>query len=280
MSVPSGRACAKENATSAEGQHSIYPSTYLRMRSVFRWTLAGAFFFFVCPLLILLARFVNPRKNDRAQRWLSRNVVRLAGAHVEVRRSPGFDPNRVCFFVSNHVNLFDPFVLYSVVPQFFRGLELESHFRVPVYGWLMKRFGNVPVPEVNRPSDLKRMWRLTRAALDRGVSLVVFPEGGRTITGRVGPFRDGVFRMARDFGTPITPVSIVGSFTFNRKTSWMLQPSTIVVWLHETIETEGCSKRELEEVRDRVWRAVAGPVHSSMAEAVVSERKPPAEAKA
>jgi 1-acyl-sn-glycerol-3-phosphate acyltransferase len=279
MSVPSERPCAKESPTSAENQHSIYLSTYLRMRSVFRWTLAGAFFFLVCPLLILLAIFVNPRKNDRAQRWLSRNVVRLAGARVEVRRSPGFDPNRVCFFVSNHVNLFDPFVLYSVVPQFFRGLELESHFRIPVYGWLMKRFGNVPVPEVNRPSDLKRMWRLTRAALDQGVSLVVFPEGGRTITGRVGPFRDGVFRMAQDFGTPITPVSMVGSFTFNRKTSWMLQPATIVVWLHETIETEGCTKPGVEELRDRAWRAVAGPVHSSMAEAFASERKPPAEAK-
>ena len=78
----------------------------------------------------------------------SRNVVRLAGARVEVRRSPGFDPQRTCFFVSNHVNLFDPFVLYSAIPQFFRGLELESHFRIPVYGWLMKRFGNVPVPDV------------------------------------------------------------------------------------------------------------------------------------
>jgi 1-acyl-sn-glycerol-3-phosphate acyltransferase len=276
MSVPSERSRAKENSASAEGRHSIY----LWMRSIFRWALAGAFFFSACPVLILLAVFVDPRKNDRPQQWLSRTVVRLAGARVEVRRSPGFDPKRVCFFVSNHVNLFDPFVLYTVVPQFIRGLELESHFRIPVYGWLMKRFGNVPVPEVNRPADLKRMWRLTRAALDRGVSLVVFPEGGRTITGRVGPFRDGVFRMAQDFGTPITPVSIVGAFAFNRKTSWILRPSTIVVWLHETIETDGRSKRDAAELRDRVWRAVAGPVHAAMGETLVSEREPQAEAKA
>ena len=253
---------------------------YLIIRSAFRWILAGAFFFTVCPALILLGIFVDPRKNDAPQRWLSRTVVRLAGARVEVRRSPGFDPHRVCFFVSNHVNLFDPFVLYSVVPQLIRGLELESHFRIPVYGWLMKRFGNVPVPELNRPADLKRMWRLTRAALDAGVSLVVFPEGGRTVTGRVGPFRDGVFRMARDFGTPITPVSIVGAFTFNRKTSWMLRPATIVVWLHETIETAGHSKQELDELRERVWREVAAPIHSSLGEALVREREPHQEAKA
>jgi 1-acyl-sn-glycerol-3-phosphate acyltransferase len=267
---------AKENSAGAASQNWMY----LRIRSVFRWTLAGGFFFCVCPVLILLGIFVDPRRNDGPQRWLCRNVIRLAGARVEVRCSPRFDPNRVCFFVSNHVNLFDPFVLYSVVPQLFRGLELESHFRIPVYGWLMKRFGNVPVPSASRPSDLKRMWRLTRATLDGGVSLVVFPEGGRTITGRVGPFRDGVFRMARDFGTPITPVSIVGAFTFNRKTNWMLRPSTIVVWLHETIEMDGCSRAEVDELRDRVWRAVAGPVHFFMGETLVTEREPQDKSKA
>jgi 1-acyl-sn-glycerol-3-phosphate acyltransferase len=267
---------ASEHSAVAENE----ASPYLWFRSVFRWVLAALFFFAICPLLILLAIFVDPRKNDGPQRWLSRNVMRLAGTRVELRQSSGFDPNQVCFFVSNHVNLFDPFVLYSVVPQFIRGLELESHFRIPVYGWLMKRFGNVPVPETNRPSDLKRMWRLTRGALGQGTSLVVFPEGGRTTTGRVRPFREGVFRMARDFGTPITPVSIVGSFTFNRKTSWILRPSTITVWLHDTIETQGCSKNDVGELRERVWRAVAGPVHSSMADALATEPEPQAEAKA
>jgi 1-acyl-sn-glycerol-3-phosphate acyltransferase len=279
MSHPAEESGATENPAAAEGQNSIYSSIYLWMRSVFRWLLAGAFFFSVCPALILLGIFVDPRRNDGPQRWLCRTVVRLAGARVEVRRSPGFDPNRVCFFVCNHVNLFDPFVLYSVVPQIIRGLELESHFRIPVYGWLMKRFGNVPVPEENRPSDLKRMWRLARATLDGGVSLVVFPEGGRTITGRVGPFRDGVFRMAREFGTPITPVSILGAFTFNCKTSWMLRPATIVVLLHDTIDTEGCSKRDLDGLRERVWRAVADPIHSSLGKALVAEREPQAQAK-
>src|SRR5262249_34406590 len=156
-----------------------------------------------------------PRRNDKPQRWFSRRLTRLAGARVEVRFAPGFDPKRTCFFISNHVNLFDPFVLYCVTPQIIRGLELESHFKIPVYGWLMRRFGNVPVPDISRPADLKRMWQLTRASLDKGISLVVFPEGRRTLTGHVQDFQEGAFRMAAHFGTPITPVSIVGSFEFN-----------------------------------------------------------------
>jgi 1-acyl-sn-glycerol-3-phosphate acyltransferase len=237
---------------------------YAIARSLYRWILAGGYFFTICPALILLSIFVDPRKNDAPQRWMSRTVVRLAGARLEVRRSPGFDPTRTCFFVCNHVNLFDPFILYSAVPQFIRGLELESHFRIPVYGWLMKRFGNVPVPSTSSPSDLKRMWRMTRAALDSGISLVVFPEGRRTLTGRVGKFQEGVFRMALQFGAPIVPVSVTGSFEFNRKTGWMLRPATIVVYLHDTIETAGLSKDDAPELCDSVWKAVAAPIDENL----------------
>jgi 1-acyl-sn-glycerol-3-phosphate acyltransferase len=234
------------------------------IRSVLLWAASSVFFFTVVPVLIVLGIFVDPQKNDRPQRWMSRWTVRLAGGRVEVRKSPGFDPHRTCFVVSNHVNLFDAFVLYGVIPNFFRGLELESHFRIPVYGWLMKRFGNVPVPDVVRLSDLKRMWRMTQAALDRGVSLVVFPEGSRTVTGRVDRFHDGVFRMALQFGAPITPVSIVGSFEFNRKTSWVLRPSRIVVHLHDTIETKNLDKSDLAGLRERVREVVAAPVNAHM----------------
>ncbi len=252
-------------ANSAVSQtESALQRIYLTARSALCWIAAGTYFFTVCPFLILLAIFMDPRKNDGPQHWLSRMVVRLAGARLEVRRSPGFDPQRTAFFVSNHVNLFDPFVLHSGTPQFTRGLEFESHFRIPVYGWLMKRFGNVPVPDTSRPSNLKRMWRMTQEALDRGVSLIVFPEGSRTVTGRVGRFHDGVFRMALQFGTPIVPVSIVGAFEFNRKTSWMLRPSRIIVHLHDTIETTGLDKGNVAELRDRVWKIVAGPVHASL----------------
>ncbi len=233
-------------------------------RSFFHWLAAGAYFFTVCPVLILIGVFADPRKNDGPQRWMSRTVVRLAGARIEVRASPGFDPGRTCFFVSNHVNLFDPFVLYSSIPQFIRGLELESHFHIPVYGWLMKRFGNVPVPDVAKPSDLKRMWRMTRSALDSGISLVVFPEGRRTLTGRVGDFQDGVFRMALRFGTPVVPVSMVGAFAFNQKKSWMLRPGRVVIYLHDTIETAAMDKTDPKALSDLVWEKVAAPVHAAL----------------
>src|ERR1700687_194044 len=257
-------AASAGNAPAERGPRRVWAL----VRSTLHWLLCAAYFFPVSAFLLLLGIMFDPRKNDWAQRMLCRVTMKLAGAKLIVRRAPGFDPKRTCFLIVNHVNLFDPFVLYATVPQFFRGLELESHFRIPVYGWMMKRFGNVPVPDNNRPSDLQRMWRLTRAALDSRVSLAVFPEGQRTRDGRLGPFKDGVFRMALQFGTPIVPVSVVGSFEFNKKTSWLIRPGTVTVYLHDVIETKDLRKEDFPALRDRVHAIIARPIDEAAACAV------------
>ncbi len=259
-----GREISAAAANYAIPEHGLRRARVV-VRSAYHWLLCSAFFFPVCAFLVLLGIFLDPRKHDGAQRMLCRVTMKLAGAKLIVRRAPGFDPARTCFFIVNHVNLFDPFVLYAAIPQFFRGLELESHFHIPVYGWMMKRFGNVPVPDDVRPAELKRMWRLTRAALDSGISLAVFPEGQRTLDGHLGPFRDGVFRMAQQFGTPIVPVSLAGAFDFNRKTSWLLRPGRIVVHLHDVIETKDLRKEDVAALRDRVHAIMSRPIDDAMA---------------
>jgi len=237
---------------------------WLTLRSSFLWLLTLMHFFIVAPTLVFLGIFLDPRKHDWLQRSFCRRIAFLSGTHVEVRCSPGFDPARTSFFMTNHVNLFDPFMLYCAIPQYVRGWELESHFKIPAYGWLMKRFGNVPVPDVRRPSDLKRMWRLTQDAIDGGTSLIIFPEAKRTRDGRVDTFEDGGFRVAQQLGIPIVPVSIVGSFGHHRTGHWMLWPATITVYLHDTIDTQGLAKDKVAALRDRVRGIIAAPVEANL----------------
>jgi len=235
-------------------------NVWLSIRSAILLFVAGLYFSILVPTLVLIAVLIHPRKFDGVVRFFCRNLIRLAGARMTVQRSPGFDPRRTSFFIANHVNLFDPFVLCASIPQHVRGLELESHFKIPLYGVLMKRFGNVPVPDARRPSDLKRLWRETKAAVDSGVSLIVFAEGKRTLTGRMGSFEEGAFRMAVQFGCPIVPVSTVGSFEFNRKDRWWLRPSHIVVHIHDTIETGGMKKSDVNALIERVRAIMTAPV--------------------
>jgi len=239
---------------------------WLALRSVFLWALSGVHFFIVAPTLVLLGIVLDARKHDWLQRAFCRRIALLSGTRVIGVRSPGFDPQRTCFFMCNHVNLFDPFMLYCAIPQFVRGWELESHFKIPAYGWLMKRFGNVPVPDVRRPSDLKRMWRLTQDAIDRGTSLIVFPEAKRTRDGHVDEFEDGGFRVAQQLGIPIIPISLVGSFQHHRTGHWMLWPATITVYLHDVIETKGMAKQDVPALRARVHAIISAPVEAWLAE--------------
>lgn len=237
---------------------------YLTLRAIVLWAASGAHFFVVCTVLVLMGIFVDPRKNDRPQRWFFRNILRVAGVDFEVRRSPGFDPHRTSIFICNHVNLFDAFVIYSAIPQFVRGFELESHFKIPAYGWMMKRFGNVPVPDESTRTGLEEMIRRAKAALDSGVSLIAFAEGSRTRTGHVGPFKKGIFSIAQRFGAPVVPMSIVGSYEFHRTGHWKIYPGKITVYLHDTIETRDVGREQVDELRARVYEIVSKPVEDSL----------------
>lgn len=237
------------------------------LRSALLWAISLLNFGISVPILVVLAFVFHPKRHDWLQRAFCRRIVFFAGARVRAVVSSGFDPKRTCFFISNHVNLFDPFVLYCVIPQFTRGWELESHFKIPIYGMLMERFGNVPVPNVRRPSDLKRLWRLTKEAIDGGTSLIVFPEGKRTRTGRVGEFEVGAFRLAQQHGIPLVPVSIVGSFRHHATGNWMFWPAEITIYLHDTIDTSNLSKEDVPALRDRIHAIVSAPVDASLVEA-------------
>ena len=238
---------------------------WLTLRSLVLWAVSGVHFGVVCTFLVVLGIFVDPRKNDWPQRAFFRNILRLAGVGFEVRRAPGFDPARTSIFICNHINIFDPFVIYSAIPQFVRGFELESHFKIPIYGWMMGRFGqNVPVPDVPSREGLQIMTDRAKAALDSGISLIAFAEGGRTRDGHVKPFKKGIFNLAHKFGTPIVPMSIVGSFQFCRTGHWMLHPGKITVYLHDTIDTSQVARTEVDTLRQRVQDIVSAPVEGSL----------------
>jgi 1-acyl-sn-glycerol-3-phosphate acyltransferase len=259
---------------------------WLVVRSVAVWTIGLVHFAVGCSLFAIGTFFIDPVRYDGAMRAFSRNIFRLAGVGFRVERAAGFDATRTSLFVANHIDLLDAFIIYASVPQLVRGIELESHFRIPFYGWLMKALGNVGVPPFDsaqdrpfdsargRPFDsaqdrggdrdsYRRLVADTKRSLDRGISLAVFPEGTRTRTGLVGPFHVGFFRLAIRLGCPIVPVSIVGAYEFSRKGSWLMRPSTIVVQLHDTIETRGLTRADAEALMARTRRIVSDPVDQS-----------------
>ena len=237
---------------------------WLTIRALVLWTVRGIHFAVFGIAIVVIGLCVDRRKHDWMNRGFFRNIVRLAGVQFEVQRAPGFDPNPTSIFICNHVNIFDPFVIYSAIPQFVRGFELESHFKLPIYGWMMGWFGNVAVPDAPTRESLEIMTQRAKATLDSGVSLIAFAEGSRTRDGHVHEFKKGIFNLAQKFGLPIVPMSIVGSYQFFRTGHWMLYPGKITVYLHDTIDTSKIPRGELDALRQRVQDIVATPVEDSL----------------
>ncbi len=197
---------------------------------------------------------------DRIE-WLSRLYCRgqvlLTGSRWRAVVHPAVDPDAVYMFAQNHTNHFDHVVLYPATPHFKQGMELERHFRYPVYGWFMKQRGTIAVPE-QRNRRLELLYERCKAEVDRGHSLLVFPEGTRTLDGRVGRFRTGVFEIARRLGIPVVPVAVTGSYEMMRKGSLLIRPGhTITVHVEEPVPTEGLSRQDVPALAERVRSVIA-----------------------
>ncbi len=96
-----GRALPDVGAKGRASWRRLLRQVYLVIRSAVLWIVSILHFFPVCTVLVILGMFIDPRKNDRPQRWFFRNVLRLAGVRFQVRYAPGFDPTRTSIFDEN-----------------------------------------------------------------------------------------------------------------------------------------------------------------------------------
>ena len=225
--------------------------------------------------LMLAQRFIPSDRVDWLTRIYTRGQVLVSGTRVRTVVHPSVDPERVYMFAQNHVNLLDHCTCYTATPHFKQGIELKSHFKIPVYGWFMKQRGTIPIEREASPKDAYRsLSEHMRREVERGHSLLVFPEGTRTLTGRVGPFQGGVFRIAHGLGLPIVPVTITGMFEVMRKGEPYINPGhQVTVYVDEPIETKGMPKGKLPELTERVRSIIAARV-----DAYYDKREPRAKA--
>ncbi len=164
-----------------------------RIVSPLIWILAGGFLVSVLSSLTLLYQFVRPDRTQALTRWYCRTQLALTFNRQVHRVHPGVDPQTQYIFIQNHSSHLDHVAMYNATPHFKQGIELETHFDYPFYGWFMKARGTIPVPR-DRSRALESLRDSIRAELDAGHSILGFPEGHRTETGRVGPFYDGLFQ--------------------------------------------------------------------------------------
>jgi 1-acyl-sn-glycerol-3-phosphate acyltransferase len=160
------------------------------------------------------------------------------------------NPRKPFVVVSNHESFTD-ILLISHLPWEMKWLSKAELFRIPIMGWMMWLVGDIPVKRGFGPSALEAMARC-RKALDNRVSVMIFPEGTRSRTSELLPFKDGAFRLAIEAGVPILPLAVSGTRTALPPHDWRFGRSVAEVHVLEPMETAGLTLADVPGLKARV----------------------------
>ena len=164
------------------------------------------------------------------------------------------DPRRPYVVVSNHESFAD-ILLISHLPWEMKWLSKAELFRIPIMGWMMWLAGDILVRRGFGPSAVEALERCRRALQNR-VSVMIFPEGTRSRTSELLPFKDGAFRLAIEAGVPILPLAVSGTGTALRKHDWRFGQSHAEVRVLDPVETTGLTISDIPQLKARVRQTI------------------------
>ncbi len=218
------------------------------------YLIAGTLLF---SILALLVCWIPPR--GRLFFWFarlwSRGVLFFGGSRLETAGTAGLDGSSSYVFMANHQSLFDIPALLVSAPVETRFLAKRSLFQIPIFGWVLKAGGFVSIDRSSR-QRAQSGFAGALQELRRGASILVFPEGTRSLDGRLLPFKRGGFLLALRGGVPIVPVGISGTLEMRERGSYRIRPGTATVRYGRPIDPAGYGVRALDrleaELRDRI----------------------------
>lgn len=227
--------------------------------------------FYLIPLIalytiVLGTLSVASSPFDRSGRWghwcarqWSSLILATTGVRVHVRGIERLTPGATYVFVSNHQSIYDIPIVFATLPFQLRIIAKASLGWFPFLGWHLRRTGHLLVDR-RKPDhdDILARWQ---ALVTKELSLVVFPEGTRSIDGRVGRFRAGSFLLALQAGLTIVPLSISGSRHVMRKGRLMTCPGDVALTVHRPIPVSPVDSPAIKDARDlalRVRALIAG----------------------
>jgi 1-acyl-sn-glycerol-3-phosphate acyltransferase len=194
----------------------------------------------------------------RVAMWITNAGVRAAGIRIDISGFENVPAGRSCIFMSNHVSNLDPPVTLPLLPGRSSVLLKKQLMSIPILGRAMRMAKFVPVERGHRRDAAQESVAAAVDALRSGLHILVYPEGTRSLDGRLSTFKKGPFFMAQQAQAPIIPIAISGTQTMMRKGSSAITPGLARVRLLPVIESSDYATREelLRAVRNAIAAAL------------------------
>jgi 1-acyl-sn-glycerol-3-phosphate acyltransferase len=210
---------------------------------------------------IVLIRKSQAKAQIFPRGW-ARLLCRLAGVRVRLTGTENLQPDRTYIFVGNHISQYDIFSFQGYFPHDFRWIAKKELFRIPVFGAAMRRAGLIAI---DRSKSREAMKSLNQAAeqISRGTSVLIFPEGTRSINGKLQPFKTGAITLAIKAGVPVVPVGFIGSDNILPKGALLSNAGEITIRIGNPISIRDYTMRDKQ--------LLAEHLHDQVAELLVAE---------
>ncbi len=219
------------------------------------WLIGGLFFVFVMLFSILGLSFVSAHKFRPTFTFLLRVFLKIIFIRVKIELPPNFDKTQRYVYMPNHVSLLDAPITVSYFPQFINALEAKEHFDWPLYGQLIKKWGNIPINRKSIQESIKST-HIAQKKLRNENSLIIFPEGGRTKDGQLIRFKKLPFHLVKDSKVALVPVGLSGVYSLNPKGTMLFKPGKIKIKLGEPIPVEKVQSLSHEELMNETKKKI------------------------
>jgi 1-acyl-sn-glycerol-3-phosphate acyltransferase len=192
---------------------------------------------------------------DYVQHNWARNLLRVAGTPVTMVWFERVPRDRPVVYVANHQSWFDILALGGTVPGTLRFVAKKEMASIPLLGQAMRAAGHIYIDRQNRAQALEA-YEEVAGVIRSGYNTVVFPEGTRSRTGELQPFKKGPFVLALAAQVPIVPVYCAGTFNILPKAHVLLRPHPITLLFGEPIETAGLTYADRHGLMEQTRAAV------------------------
>lgn len=207
-------------------------------------------FFAILIIIVSLFQKTGNIPHCIARYW-ARIVLFISRVRVNVEGLENVDPGEPYVYMANHQSMYDILALLGCLPVQFRWLAKIELFRIPFFGHAMSRAGYIEIDRSNRRAAFKSIERAA-GKIQKGASVIIFPEGSRSKDGKLKPFKKGGFVLALKSKRPIVPVTILGSRSILPKGDLKIQPGKILVKIHPPVETLGVTNKSIDRLMEAV----------------------------
>lgn len=192
--------------------------------------------------------------------WIGRRWISwiLATCHIEVECEglENVDMTQPYVFMSNHQSVFDIAAIVSTIPVSWRFVAKRELVWIPFFGWALGMGGHVIIDRSRRDRAVKTL-KQAAERIRSGTNVIIFPEGTRSPTGSMGPFKSGGFHLALEAEVPILPITVSGSQRITPKRSLRIDSGRVKIRYGKPIPTAGLDLERRESLKDEVRRAIS-----------------------